>query len=634
MKKKLLLSFAIMALFVCIFALSVSAAQRSAYQSYEVQLVSGEKITAYQACDWDQWQGRIWLTDTMYTEAPVDDAETYPTIDWSQIKVVDFTNAWGHVYNSTKGEYELKRGTNVATGSMHVYNTSFTPANATALEKIITGAATVIGGNSLTGLPALEEVVVDNSLTEFAWNSLDACTSLTTVTIKEGTKLKTIGQQVFIRCTALESFEIPSTVTSIGPYVFGDCSSLKSVVWSPNLTTIPNNTFNGCTSLEFEIPSNITKIGSCAFKNCDALVSVTIPDGVTELSGAFGYCDNLEEIIISDNSLISNRLIGLAEYSPKLKSIRIPPLVTDIGYDNFRGCTALSEVIWPNNLLTISGAQNFTNTAITSITLPNSVTYVKGGNFTNLEEIRFGASITNLGDGIFNYKTLKRVYMPATIVEVGKNILGWSNPDDSSHNITFIFTGTLEEAEALRALALAATEGTNHQPNSKKFYEAALVHASEYDVAQEPVGFTFVYGYNLCDAFYGGVHAEGTVINSCQYGCGRNCGVATLLENPQHELSLVITFGDKGYFSASCATESCSVCNTVTMSEDIGAMFVDYGYSATEGAINGKYSVSQFYGINKTAIEQYRKINAEFEFGFVVAANARICPCAAVALTK
>ena len=334
-------------------------------------------------------------------------------------------------------------------------------------------------------------------------------------------------------------------------------------------------------------------------------------------------CTNLEEIVISDNSLISNNIVGFAEYCPKLTSIRIPPLVTEIRYDNFRGCSSLSEVIWPNNLLKISGGQNFTNTAITKIAFPNTVTHVEGGNFTNIEEMRLGASLTNIGSGLFNYKTLKRVYIPATITTVGKNILGWSNPNDSSSNITFIFTGTLEEAEVVRALALAATEGTNHQPNTSKFYDAVLVPASEYDVTQEPVGFTFVYGYNLCDAFYGGEHAEGAVLNSCQFGCGRNCGQVELLENPQHSLSLEVTYGENGYFSASCAIESCSVCKTVTMKEDMAALFVDYGYSATEAPINGTYSMSQFYGINRDAIEQYKNIvNEDFEFGFVVAANA------------
>ena len=597
MKKKLLLTLAMTVLFVCIFALCVNAAQREKFQSYEVELVSGEKITVYQTCDWDQWQGRIWITDTMYTEAPVDTEATYPTVDWSQIKVLDFTNAWGHVYNATSGEYELKRGTNGGC-SMHAYKTNFTPANATSLEKVITGAATSIGGGTTLGkLPALKEIVVDNNLTEFGWNSVDGSKALTTITFKEGTKLKTIAQQAFIGCTGLTEFHIPNTVTSMGDFVFGNCTSLKTVTWSTGLTKIPNDTFNGCTSLEFEIPSWVTKIGGSAFKNCDSFVSFVIPDAVTEVGGyAFSSCDNLEEIVISDNSLISNNIVGFAEYCPKLTSIRIPPLVTEIRYDNFRGCTLLSEVIWSNNLLKISGGQNFTNTSYTKVTIPNTVTYVANSNFSNIEEFNFGASATYFSGGNLISKNLKRVYLPSTITSAANNILGWSSSADSSMNITFIFTGTLEEAEALRAMVKAAAEGTNNGPNQSKLYDAVLVSADEYDITQEPSGFTFVYGYSACDAFYDGAH--------------QMAGNVTMQFRGYFE---PITFAD------TCTREDCG--NKIFDDERaIGALFNYLGYSYTEAAINGKYSMSQFYGINNENVARYEaEINGEIELGIVVA---------------
>ena len=573
MKKKILLTLATAVLFVCIFALCVNAAQREYFQSYEVELVSGEKITVYQAEAWDPWQGRIWITDTMYTEAPVDTEATYPTVDWSQIKVLDFTNAWGHVYNATNGEYELNRGTN---GSMHAYKTNFTPANATSLEKVITGAATLIGGGSTLGkLPALKEIVVDNNLTEFGWNSVEVSKALTTVTFKEGTKLKTISQQAFIGCTGLTEFHMPNTVTSMGGNVFDGCTSLKTVTWSTGLTKIPDSTF----------------------KNCDSLVSFTIPDYVTSVGNyAFSSCDNLEEIVISDNSLISNNIVGFAEYCPKLTSIRIPPLVTEIRYDNFRGCTLLSEVIWPNNLLKISGGQNFTNTSYTKVTIPNTVTYVASGNFSNIEEFNFGASTTNFGGGNLISKNLKRVYLPSTITSAADSILGWSSSADSSMNITFIFTGTLEEAEALRAMVKAAAEGTNNGPNQSKIYDAVLVSADEYDITQEPSGFTFVYGYSTCDAFYEGAH--------------KMAGEVEMQLNSYFES---ITFGD------SCTREGCGK-TVIDNSKTIGALFTYLGYSYTEAAINGTYSVSQFYGINNENVARYKnEVNSSFELGIVVA---------------
>ena len=618
MKKKFILMLAVMALMVCALAISVSAAPQN-YQSYEAELVSGEKITVYQAQAWDQWQGRIWVTDVMYTEAPADSEGTYPTVDWAEIKVLDFTNAWGHVYNEATGEHELKRGTN---GSMHVCKTSFTSANAVNLEKVITGVAKIIIGATFTGAPALKEIVIDNALVEIGYNAFDNCPSLTTVTVKEGTSFTTLGQQSFKRCVSLETVDFIGTLTSMGGNVFDGCTNLKTVEWPTGVTKISDGTFNGCTSLEFEIPSWITSIGGSAFKNCDTLVSVTIPDGVTSLGNyVFSRCDNLEEIVITENSLISNRIIGIAEYCPKLTGIRIPPLVTDIGYDNFRGCTSLSEIIWPNNLLKISGGQNFSDIAMTKITIPNTVTYVDGSNFSNLEEINFGASATNLGGGILASKKIKRVYFPGTITKIASNLLGYSNSGDSSMNITFICTGTYEEALAIMELAKASAAGTGREPNMCKLYDAVLVHASEYDITQEPSGFTFVYGYNVCDAYYGGVHTEGVVLNSCQFGCGRNCGQVALLDDPAHQLVTTKTFGENGYFSTCTVIEQCTVCATKTVEEAINALFVSKGVSAkTFGTDIG---LVQGYEINKAAIDAYKEYAPDFDFGVLAYANVK-----------
>lgn len=74
-------------------------------------------------------------------------------------------------------------------------------------------------------------------------------------------------------------------------------------------------------------------------------------------------------------------------------------------------------------------------------------------------------------------------------------------------------------------------------------------------------------------------------------------------------------------FASFCTNEGCDHAG-YDEAKTIDALFIDYGYSATEVAINGTYSMSQFYGINKTAIEQYRALGNNFEFGFVVAANA------------
>ena len=163
MKKKLLLTLVMTAIFVCLFAICVSAAPRN-YQSYEVELVSGEKITVYETQCWDQWQGHIHMTDTVYTEAPVDTDGQYARLDWSTVKVIDFTNAWGHVYNSSSQTWDLKRGTNGGYSLLIINdakNDSLSMKKAVNLEKVISGAATSFVGATFTGAPALKEIVIE-----------------------------------------------------------------------------------------------------------------------------------------------------------------------------------------------------------------------------------------------------------------------------------------------------------------------------------------------------------------------------------------------------------------------------------------------------------------------------------------
>ena len=74
-----------------------------------------------------------------------------------------------------------------------------------------------------------------------------------------------------------------------------------------------------------------------------------------------------------------------------------------------------------------------------------------------------------------------------------------------------------------------------------------------------------------------------------------------------------ITFGD------SCTRAGCGK-SVVDDSKTIGALFNYLGYSYTEKAINGYYSMSQFYGINNDNVARYEEaIGKGIELGIVVA---------------
>jgi len=178
---------------------------------------------------------------------------------------------------------------------------------------------------------------------------------------------------------------------------------------------------------------------------------------------------------------------------------------------------------------------------------------------------------------------------------------GVSGNGNNPQNITFVYTGTKEEALALQARCKAADEATGENcVGLKRLWDATLCTEAEYETLTGKKvgevgasGYYIVYGYGVCDAFYGGTHAMK--------------GEETVNVNSYFE---TITIGDV------CTREGCGC---AVVSSTIDPIFTDCGFSVTEEAINGSYSMSQFYKLNKDALNKYlAKTNNSFEFGLVV----------------
>lgn len=97
------------------------------------------------------------------------------------------------------------------------------------------------------------------------------------IAFSENSNLKQINCSAF-RESAIESIEFPPTLQFIKDYAFYGCKNLKNITFQAGsqLKEISNHAFDGTALTELTLSSQITQIGMCCFKNSKNLKKLTI----------------------------------------------------------------------------------------------------------------------------------------------------------------------------------------------------------------------------------------------------------------------------------------------------------------------------------------------------------------------
>ncbi len=264
-----------------------------------------------------------------------------------------------HVYyGGTKEQWENinKSGSNEALqyAEMH-YNIN--------AEEIIVSAGSC-GKNLNYKLDMLGNLTISGSgdMEEYSWSAPWHDFLVLNVNLNEG--ITSISFRAFAE-TSIENFKAPKSLVSIGEDCFAHCYRLTDI----------------------ELSSNVIDIRKDAFSYCGNLSSIKIdkenPKYYAENNCIITY-DNKAIVRGCSNSTIPDDVEFISSHafsSAKMKSIKIPDNVKDIGWEAFTDCDYLENVILPNGLKEIdvhcfAYCQN-----LKSIVIPSSVTYIDEGAF-------------------------------------------------------------------------------------------------------------------------------------------------------------------------------------------------------------------------------------------------------------
>ena len=178
----------------------------------------------------------------------------------------------------------------------------------------------------------------------------------------------------------------------------------------------------------------VTKIGEDALKDNTTITSVTIPANVTEIgANAFAGCTNLTSVTYGGDwsklTIQSGNPAVQDAANEQLFEFEFTPDNTAVIVNNYKCKGTAADVTIPScykgKPVTAINNAAFPNSAVTSVTIPDSVTSIPDAAFVNcsqLTNISIPNSVTYIGFSAFSSCTsLKSITLPSSLSTIGNS---------------------------------------------------------------------------------------------------------------------------------------------------------------------------------------------------------------------
>lgn len=196
-----------------------------------------------------------------------------------------------------------------------------------------------------------------------------------------------------------------------------------------------------------------TTLGEDALEGYKKIRKVVFPSTLREIDGCFfsehGHEDYLEEVDFSKVHLLKEIPDCLFENCKRLQEINFPEGVEIIDSEVFDSCTNLRKITFPSTLKSLQSTtykcKNIEELDLSKVHLLEEIPDNFIGENCKIETLVIPVGVKIVGDEFASSKSIREVYVPYTVEEIGT-----LNDDEYAPDV-YIYTNKLTDIESLCA---------------------------------------------------------------------------------------------------------------------------------------------------------------------------------------
>lgn len=265
---------------------------------------------------------------------------------------------------------------------------------------------------------AVRNFIVRLDLTNWDWGTITGATFTITATAPS------------------RDFTFDATTGTIKKYNGNDAVvNIPSEINGTPVTTIGNAAFRDSSVTSVTIPASVTEIGANAFAGCTNLTSVTYGGDWSNLTIQSGNPavedaakDAANEQLFDFEFILNNTAVVVISYNGTAADVTIPSRykgkpVTVIDPVAFYNNSAVTSVTIPDSVTAIPDYAFGFCSQLTNISIPNSVTFIGFSAFnscTSLKSITLPSSLSTIQSyAFYNCGNLKTIRIPVSVTSIG-----------------------------------------------------------------------------------------------------------------------------------------------------------------------------------------------------------------------